>query len=77
MIVRVSVSSKTSSFAGGGSPVHSTVVEIYGFGGFSMYRIYVLVKIVRWHAPLFCFERFHEERFDSHHIIDVLDQAFY
>src|SRR5688572_3678164 len=36
-MLRVSVSSKTSSFAPGGSPIHSTECTNHGFGGFSMY----------------------------------------
>src|SRR4051812_21591087 len=39
MMWRVAVSSKTSSFASGGSPIHSTDCVNHGFGGFSTYCI--------------------------------------
>src|SRR5216683_4780014 len=39
MILRVSVSSNTSSFDSGGSPIHSIDCVNHGFGGFSTYRI--------------------------------------
>src|SRR5215213_4003877 len=39
MMWRVAVSSKTSSFASGGSPIHSTECVNHGFGGFSTYCI--------------------------------------
>src|SRR5215203_3718514 len=39
MMWRVAVSSKTSSFASGGSPIHSTECVSHGFGGFSTYCI--------------------------------------
>src|SRR5688500_262246 len=39
MMWRVSVSSKTSRFASGGSPIHSTECTNHGLGGFSTYCI--------------------------------------
>src|SRR5262245_53832797 len=50
MIERVAVSSKTSSLASGGSPIHSCCVLSHGLGGLLMCRI-CHFPLVIFHSP--------------------------